>query len=91
MGRRLGTQGFALEFERGAGVALSSCSPLQPSGAAIQFSHHEFVVTENLSGREAPIGHAYDGVNKNVASAIDRHVATDDTGYVDIDMLAHEP
>ena len=59
------------------------------SGAAVEFSHHEFDVTERLRCSQPAVGRLRDTVDERIARLIDRHFSAYDTRDVDIDMFGH--
>src|SRR5712691_1668133 len=59
------------------------------SSAAVKLGHHELAVAQRLGGGEASIGRAHDHVDQRVAGVVERHLAPQDAGHVEIDVLGH--
>ena len=59
------------------------------SRAPVKLRHHILAVAERLRGGEPAVGRAHDHVDQRVAGLRDRHVAAQDAGHVDVDVLAH--
>src|SRR5262249_23404036 len=59
------------------------------SRAAIKLRQHEVAVAERLGGGEAAVGGAQDHVDQGVAGLFKRHLAAQDAGHVEVDVLRH--
>src|SRR5262249_3748226 len=59
------------------------------SSAAVQLREHELAVAKRLGGSEAAVGGAHDHVDEGIARLIERHLAAQDAGHVDVDVLRH--
>jgi predicted DNA-binding protein with PD1-like motif len=59
------------------------------SGAPIELGHDELAMAERLGGGQAPARGADHHIDQRVARFVDRHVAAQDAGHVDVDVLAH--
>ena len=57
------------------------------SRAAVELRHHELAVAERLGRGEAAVGGAHDHLDQRVAGLRDGHVAAQDAGHVEVDVL----
>ena len=58
-------------------------------GALVQTGHDEFAVSEDFSARHTAVAGADEHIKQLVAGLIVVHLAAEDAGHVDIDVLAH--
>jgi hypothetical protein len=58
-------------------------------GAAIELGEHEFPVPERLVGGQPAVGGTQDHPDQRVARLRDGHVAAQDAGHIDVDVLGH--
>src|SRR4051812_15459003 len=74
-----------------ASASASVSVGMAPRGsrAPVKLGHHVLAVTERLRGREPSVRSAHDHVDQRVAGLRDGHVAAQDAGHVDVDVLAH--
>src|SRR5690348_16505073 len=63
---------------------LSSGYRSTPSGAAIQFGHHELAMAQRFCRREASIGRARDHFDHEIARLVDGQLATHDARHIDV-------
>lgn len=59
-------------------------------GATVKLGHDEFDVTQRFGGRESTVCRVSDAVDECITRLIDRHLAPNDTGNIDVDVLWHE-
>src|SRR5215831_9472336 len=64
-------------------------APSAHASAAIELGHDEFAMAQRFGGRQPSIGGADHHVDQRVAGAIERQLAAQDTGHVDVDVLGH--
>src|SRR3954468_13155603 len=59
------------------------------SGALIELGQHELAMAERLGAGEAAVAGADRDIDERVARLIQRHLAAEDAGHVEVDVLLH--
>src|SRR3546814_8677666 len=59
------------------------------SGTAVQLGHDELAVLQRLGGGEPAVAGSERDVDQRIARLIEIHLAAQDAGDVEIDVLAH--
>src|SRR5882757_2780466 len=66
-----------------------SCAARRGLRALVELGHYEFAVTEGFGAGEAAVASAEHYVDQLITSLVHGHFAAQDSGDVEIDVLAH--